>query len=108
MKKLPHSTGDCVDRLERVEQIDHVARRVGLDDILFLEVGVVAPNVGIGSEGTRHVQHVVGISVANRLFSLLEIRIELAGGNDFDVLEEEVYELCDSIWSPDFSTISSS
>ena len=70
---------------------------MGLDDILFLEIRVVTPNIGIGGEGTRHVQHVVGISVADCRVGLLDIRIELVGGDGFDILEEEVDKLYDSI-----------
>lgn len=39
---------------------------MGLDDILFFEIRVVAPDVRVGCKGTRDVQHVIGVGITTR------------------------------------------
>jgi hypothetical protein len=83
--------------LERIECVDHGARRIDLDEVLFVEVGVVTPDGRIACDRTRQIEHVVRVGVADRVLCALDSRVELVGWNDLDVLEQEVDELFDTV-----------
>lgn len=70
---------------------------MGLNDILLVEIGIIAPDVGVAGDGARDVERVVGIGLTDRCFSFLDVRVEIVCGNDLDVLKQEFDELLHSL-----------